>query len=248
MSSNVDLARGYVAVAFPVGTAALLLSRKLWRSWLSSHRSQGRLSGSVLVVGDQAHLAGLISAFKTTPAAGYNVVAACCGDGSMASIDGVPIVGSEREAAAIAARIGVDTVACTSSWQLGARGLRELGWALEGLDIELVVAPGLTDVAGPRVLTRPIAGLPLLHIEAPRFTGPRLIVKNVIDRTAAALGLLLLSPALLTIAVLVRRDSPGPALFHQERIGHRRQAVHDVQVPQHGHRSRHAALERAGTQ
>jgi exopolysaccharide biosynthesis polyprenyl glycosylphosphotransferase len=110
-------------------------------------------------------------------------------------------------------------VACTSSWRLGSGGLRRLGWALEGQDVDLVVSPGLTDVAGPRVLTRPVAGLSLLHVEAPVFAGPQLAVKTAIDRIAAAVLLTLLSPLFALVAVLIRRDHGGPVFFRQERVG-----------------------------
>jgi len=168
---KLEIARGYVALAFPAGTIALLLARRLWRVWLVKHRTQGRLARSVLVVGDREHLAGLVRALQSTPGAGYRVVAACCGDGPAEDIGDIPVLGAESDAARIAELLGVDTVACTSSWRSGERGLRELGWALEGHDIDFVVSPGLTDIAGPRVLTRPVAGLPLLHIEVPRFSG-----------------------------------------------------------------------------
>jgi exopolysaccharide biosynthesis polyprenyl glycosylphosphotransferase len=216
---RLEIARGYVALAFPAGTLALLLARRLWRIWLVKHRMQGRLARSVLVVGDRAHLAGLVRALQSTPGAGYRVVAACCGDDPAEDIGDIPVLGAEGDAARIAELLGVDTVACTSSWRAGDRGLRELGWALEGLDIDFVVSPGLTDIAGPRVLTRPVAGLPLLHIEVPRFSGTQRTIKNVLDRSAAVLGLIVLSPVLLVIGLLIRRGSPGPALFRQERVG-----------------------------
>ena len=46
-----------------------------------------------------------------------------------------------------------------------------------------------------------------------------LAVKRVADFCASALGLVLLSPILLLIGLIVRMESPGPALFRQERIG-----------------------------
>ncbi len=216
---HLSVARGYVAIAMPAGMIGLLLSRRAWRQWLTLHRAQGEMSGSVLVVGDRAHLVDLIRALGSVPAAGYRVVAACCSDADGRYIGTVPVVGDESDAADIARRMGVNTVACTSSSRLGTGGLRRLGWALEGQDVELVVAPGLTDIAGPRVLTRPVAGLSLLHVEAPVFTGPQLAVKTAIDRVGAATLLLLLSPLFAVVAVLIRRHGKGPVFFRQERIG-----------------------------
>jgi exopolysaccharide biosynthesis polyprenyl glycosylphosphotransferase len=216
---RLDVARGYVAMAMPAGMIGLLVARWLWRNWLTLYRAQGLMSGSVLVVGDREHLVNLIRALGSVPAAGYRVVAACCGDADQHYIGKVPVVGDESEAAEITGRLGINTVACTSSRRLGSGGLRRLGWALEGQDVDLVVAPGLTDVAGPRVLTRPVAGLSLLHVEAPVFAGPQLAVKTAIDRIAAAVLLTLLSPLFAVVAVLIRRDHGGSVFFRQERIG-----------------------------
>ena len=216
---HLSVARGYVAIALPAGTIGLLASRRAWRQWLTMHRAQGEMSGSVLVVGDREHLVDLIRALGSVPAAGYRVVAACCSDADGRYIGRVPVVGDESDAAEIAGRMGVNTVACTSSSRLGVGGLRRLGWALEGQDVELVVAPGLTDVAGPRVLTRPVAGFSLLHVEAPVFTGPQLAVKTAIDRVGAVGLLMLFSPLFAFVAFRIRRNDKGPVFFRQERIG-----------------------------
>ena len=74
----------------------------------------------------------------------------------------------------------------TASGELTATRLRRLGWQLEGTGIDLVVAPALTDVAGPRIHTRPVAGLPLIHVEAPEFRGGRKLVKGFVDRSRRA--------------------------------------------------------------
>src|SRR3712207_4991253 len=90
---------------------------------------------------------------------------------------------------------------------------------MEGTGIELLVAPGLVEVAGPRLHLRPFEGLPLLSVEQPQLEGWRRLVKGGLDRVAAAAALLLLAPVLLAIAVAVRMDTRGPVLFRQERVG-----------------------------
>jgi exopolysaccharide biosynthesis polyprenyl glycosylphosphotransferase len=217
---RLDVARGYVAMAMPTGMIGLLVAPWLWQKSLTMHRAQGLMSGAVLVVGDREHLTGLIRALNSVPEAGYRVVAACCGDAEHGYIGRVPVLGDESEAAEVAQRIGAITVACSSSQRFDAGRLRRLGWALEGQEVDLVVVPRLTDVAGPRVLTRPVAGLSLLHVEAPVFAGPQLAVKTAIDRiAAAALTLIVLSPLFAVVSVLIRRDHGGPVFFRQEPIG-----------------------------
>jgi exopolysaccharide biosynthesis polyprenyl glycosylphosphotransferase len=66
---------------------------------------------------------------------------------------------------------------------------------------------------------RPFIGLPLVHVEEPVFTGPTRLVKELIDRTVAALAVVLLLPLWLGVALAVRVDSAGPVLFRQQRVG-----------------------------
>jgi len=216
---DLEVTRGFVAIAMPAGTIGLLLTRRLWRRWLTLHRVQGLLSTSVLVVGNKENLGNLVRSLESVPDAGYRVVAACCSDAGQSYLGKVPVLGDESEAAAIAHQTGVGTVICTSSERLGPGGLRHLGWALEGQEVDLVVTPSLTEVAGPRVLIRPLAGLSLLHVEAPVFAGPQLVIKNTIDRIASAVLLTLLSPLFAVVALLIRRDQKGPVFFRQERVG-----------------------------
>lgn len=216
---RLEIARGYLAIALPAGMISLLVSRWLWRNWLTLHRAQGLMSGSVLVVGVHEHLVDLIGALDSVPSAGYRVVAACCSDTVESYIGKVPVLGDESEAAEIATRMGVKTVACTASLEAGSGGLRRLGWALEGQDVDLVVAPGLTDIAGPRMFTRPVAGLALLHVEAPVFAGPRLAIKTTMDRVGAMALLMVLAPLFAVVALLVWRYDRGPVFFRHERIG-----------------------------
>jgi len=214
---KLELARGFLLVALPFGLTGLFLARWIWRRWLGAQRAEGRLCDTMIVVGDRGHLAGLIGALRNVPEAGFTIVGACCSDGTT-PIAGVPIVGTEHQVAQVAERLGADVVACSGSWRLGSEGLRRLGWELEGTGVGLVLAPGMTQVAGPRILTRPVAGLPLLHVQAPTFTGPKRAVKTTFDVLGAFTIGLVLSPLLLVVALLIARDGGG-VLFKQTRVG-----------------------------
>lgn len=63
-------------------------------------------------------------------------------------------------------------------------------------------------------------GLMLGRMSSDRRRRSYEICKRIFDVVGAALLLLLVSPAMLAVAVLVKRNSPGPALFKQQRIGH----------------------------
>jgi exopolysaccharide biosynthesis polyprenyl glycosylphosphotransferase len=97
--------------------------------------------------------------------------------------------------------------------------MRQIGWALEATSTNLIVAPALTDVAGPRIHARPVAGLPLIQVDYPEFEGRKYAAKRAFDLVVSFLALVVLSPLFLVLALLVRNDSPGPAFFSQERVG-----------------------------
>jgi exopolysaccharide biosynthesis polyprenyl glycosylphosphotransferase len=115
--------------------------------------------------------------------------------------------------------IGAGTVAVLSCPEMDGIKLRALAWELEKTGTDLCVAPALIDVAGPRTTVRPTAGLTLLHVDHPQLSGPRQMIKDLFDRSAAALALFAISPLMLAIAVMVRLSDKGPALFTQTRVG-----------------------------
>jgi exopolysaccharide biosynthesis polyprenyl glycosylphosphotransferase len=133
--------------------------------------------------------------------------------------ENLPVLGAPHEAAAAATRVGADTVAVAGSGALGEHGLRRLAWSLEGCPVDLLVAPGLTDVAGPRVAIRPVDGVPLLQVDAPQFTGWRRLVKGAFDRALATGAIVTLVVPLALVALAVRLTSQGPAFYRQTRVG-----------------------------
>ena len=80
------------------------------------------------------------------------------------------------------------------------RRLRDLAWDLEGAPAELVVAPALLEVTGPRLHVEPVYGLTLLRVSRPTCAGPRWVFKGMLDRISACLALVVLAPLLLGVA------------------------------------------------
>ncbi len=222
--ADVGVSRGFLAISFAVGTVGLVVARFAARKHLHRARTQGTgWSRRVLAVGDTAHVLELVHTLRREPYAGYQVVGACIPDALLAPVPqrlgDVPVVGSFRAIPGAATSIGADTVAVTASGELTAARLRRLGWQLEGTGIDLVLAPALTDVAGPRIHTRPVAGLPLIHVEAPEFRGARKIVKGFVDRALSLAALTVTLPVLALIALAIKLDTRGPVIFRQTRVG-----------------------------
>jgi exopolysaccharide biosynthesis polyprenyl glycosylphosphotransferase len=151
---------------------------------------------------------------------GLWVVAACvAGSARREVIDNIPVIGGLDNVADTVERYDADTVAVLSCPEMSGVMLRDLAWELEKTGTDLCVAPALLDVAGPRTTIRPVAGLPLLHMDHPEFTGVRRVVKAAFDRAAAGLALFLLSPLFIFFILLIRLSDSGPGLFRQTRVG-----------------------------
>ncbi|MDQ1541195.1 MAG: hypothetical protein QOH29_1921 [Actinomycetota bacterium] len=217
-----DFARGYVVTALPLCFVLSIAGRYVARRFLRKARAEGRCLQNVLVVGHEWPVLDLIAELHSRPDGGLRVVGACLpgGQGSRQMAEaGVPVVGDLNHVVTAVNKLQVDVLAVTTCVEFGGPELRQVCWALENVDVDVVVAPALIEVTGPRLHIRPVAGLPLLHVEKPEFSGARRVVKGLFDRLTALAVLTVLSPILVTIALAVRLTSSGPAFFRQTRVG-----------------------------
>jgi len=219
---KVDIARSYVLIAFPVGTVALLVGRWMWRQWLMSKRAGGTFTATVVLVGSIDSVIAIARELDRSPSAGYRVVAACVPGSELARLPGttIRVSGDFDGVTTLMGVSGADTVVVTSS-DLPPQRIRELSWSLEPGRQHLVVAPSITDIGGPRIHVRPVAGLPLVHVETPRYEGLKRFSKRAFDLIASLVLIVLLSVPMLLIAAIIRLSSPGSVLFRQERVGYR---------------------------
>lgn len=219
---RLEPARAFVTVAVPAGLVLVVLSRLVARRWLQRVRRDGRCRHRVIVVGDVGSATRLVRALARDPAAPLQVVGACVpgqsGRLEVGDLD-VPVVPDLAQLPAALHALHADTLVVDASARTGPDALQRLSYQLEGSGVDLLVAPTLTELAGSRVSLRSVAGLPLLHVDEPELLGSRRAVKEVFDRSAALVLLVLLAPALLVIGLLVRCTSAGPALFLQQRVG-----------------------------
>lgn len=217
-----QISRGYLLFAIPFGTLVLVVYRAAWRALVKSQRDRGELQAQCVVVGPPKTVRQMIRRLHAVPRAGYAVIGACLpGDGATrhASVEGVPVLGGADEAAQLAIRSEAEFVILAGTDAISLRETKELGWQLEGTDVGLIVVPTIVDVAGPRVSMSPVDGLPLMHVDAPRFEGGRYALKNALDRVTALVGLVLLAIPMAIVALAIRLESPGPVLFRQVRVG-----------------------------
>ncbi|MER5774780.1 sugar transferase [Streptomyces sp. NPDC002039] len=218
-SHNIKL---WIFVAIPAIALVTMTERYLLRLWLHKQRKEGRCLRPVLAAGSPATVRDLIARTRKFPHLGWRVEAVCTPDGLWLDgdhLDGVPVVGRLTDVAGHVHRDGYRVVAVTPDPHWSPDRLQRLAWNLEGSDAEMVVAPVLMEVAGPRLHVDAVLGIPLLRVSMPIFTGARRAVKEVVDRLGAAVLLMLFTPLMALVALLVLVDSRGGVFYRQRRVG-----------------------------
>ena len=217
---NFEVSRVFLFIALPSVTLFDLCARYTMRKRLHQLRRSGRCMLRVLGVGHELSVAGLVTELQREYYHGLTVVGACVvRPGECDEVVGVPVHGGLDDITAAVKAFEADTVAVLACPEMDGIRLRRLAWELEKTGTSLCVSPALLDVAGPRTTVRSTAGLTLLHVDHPQLTGIPLLMKDLFDRCAAALALLVLAPLMAILALSIRLSDGGPALFTQVRVG-----------------------------
>jgi exopolysaccharide biosynthesis polyprenyl glycosylphosphotransferase len=219
-----------VVLAVAVGAGLTVLGRRVARTRMHAHRRRGLMGKRVVLVGREVALVDIAERLRRDATSGWTVVGACVPDpgaaGGLARID-VPVLGGLDHVPAVLDQARADAVMVAAASEGGASYLRQLAWRLEGTNIEVLLAPGLVEVAVDRLEVRPTISFPVVQIMEPSYRGLRRLAKSALDRGAALVGLALLSPLLVALAVAVKREDGGPVLYRQARVG-RHGRVFDV--------------------
>lgn len=215
---DVTVPRSVFFGALPMMVGVLVVSRLVVRRNLHRRRGFGEAMRRTLIVGDDGSIHRIAEDLRATPYHGYDIAGACVPRYGVRGADTIPVLGLLADIPQVVVDGEFDVVLIAGS-ELSGQALRRLSWALEQTKAELIVAPGLVEVFGPRVVLEPTAGLSLIHVRRMETSQPRKIVKRTFDLAAAVVGLLLALPLLVAASIVIKATSPGPVLFRQTRIG-----------------------------
>jgi exopolysaccharide biosynthesis polyprenyl glycosylphosphotransferase len=207
---KLEISRAFILLVFPFGLITLFVSRRILRRRLLKARSEGRYLSKVLLL-HSGENDPVESRLSIASHAGFDVVYKVQTlEGS--NLDFKQIVGKAIEN-------NCDQIMVGQSAIISAAELRKLGWALEETSIDLIVAPAVTEIAGPRLKVSNVEGLPLLHIEQTVFSGVSRVTKRLLDLVLSAIGLTVISPFLLIVALMIKFYDRGSIFYTQKRIG-----------------------------
>jgi exopolysaccharide biosynthesis polyprenyl glycosylphosphotransferase len=216
-----QLSRGFFVLFFAIGTPVLIISRHLLRRVIHALRSRGRLLSRVVIAGSPQHVDEVASVIDRESWLGYEMVGAltpvAVSDGLTPG--GVSVIGRPSGLVEALQAAKADVVIFAAGAFSTAADFRRAVWALEERRVQVIVVPSLTDVSEDRIRVRPVAGLPLVHLERPQSQQAGRWLKRSFDVIGSAALLVFASPVLLAVALAVRFHDGGPVLFRQTRVG-----------------------------
>lgn len=230
-AASLPFARGYVLIALPTGLILLTVGRWCLRSNLLRQRRKNHSGMSrTMVVGRLRGVLETVQSLEENMEAGLSPVAAyypATKHSVPAKLQNITINNalSEGERPTVAGILEaahqnkVQTLVLTNNSPLSSAEIRHLSWYLADARIRLILNTGLTDIAGPRIHTQQLAGLPLIHVSTPRMSRSRRLLKRSMDVVGSLAALTMLSPIMLVVAIMVKAHDRGPIFFGQERVG-----------------------------
>lgn len=215
------LSRGFFVLLFAIGTPALVAGRFAMRRLMHSIRARGRLMAPVLIAGTEGHVEEIASVLRRERWLGYKVVGALLTSTNRHEVTrtGIPVVGRISDALEAAHEVDAEAVIFAEGSFPASSDFRRMAWDFEDANAKMIVVPSLTDVSAERLQIRPVAGLPLVHVEPPQAREASRWLKRTFDFLGAAFLLLLASPLFAAVALAIKLDDGGPVFFKQVRAG-----------------------------
>ncbi|NEO82859.1 MAG: sugar transferase [Spirulina sp. SIO3F2] len=104
------------------------------------------------------------------------------------------------------------------SWQSVTNPM-EFYWNIKTTGLNLRILPVDLEIPNQRPKIEMIGSLPTIVFSPPALLGTDFWLKRIFDLIASAAILILASPLYITLAILIKLDSPGPIFYKQKRVG-----------------------------
>jgi exopolysaccharide biosynthesis polyprenyl glycosylphosphotransferase len=138
--------------------------------------------------------------------------------GASAGSRRAPILGALDDAARVAREHEIDDIIIALPLRAHSRLIKVVS-ELQRLPVRVHVVPDLFDLAFFRTTIGEFGGIPMIGLREPAIEGLPRLVKRLFDTFVGTIALVLALPAMAVIALAIKLDSPGPAIFKQRRVG-----------------------------
>ncbi len=217
---EINYSRSMMAIFYVLNIVITTISRIILRKTLHSMRKRGYNLKHVLVVGYSRAAESYIDRLQWNPQWGYVV----CGvlDDIVPKdtlYKGVKVLGEIDCLTEMLQNNQLDEIAIALSLRDYDR-LEEIVNICEKSGVHTKFIPDYNSLIPSSPYTEELMGLPVINIRyVPLSNTGNMVIKRAMDIVGSLLGIIIVSPLLLIIAIAVKLSSPGPIIFKQERVG-----------------------------
>lgn len=217
---NEDISRGWLAMVWVFSVVSVGGARFIYRRLVYALRRRGAFSRRALIVGGNGEGRVVADQLTSSPSSGLEVVGFV---GPLlsadAEVEGLPVLGGVEDLGDLISDLRVKELIVIPT-ALDREALLNIyrHWGTNG-KVRVRLSSGLYELLTTGVEVKEVGFIPLVSINRLRITGLDAWLKIALDYVVAILGLLLLSPLFLIIAILIRLDSEGSVIYRRRVLG-----------------------------
>lgn len=183
-----------------------------------SLRTQGWGEERALIVGTGDVGRIVMQKIRRSPELGYRVIGFVDDTAKVLAIQDVPVLGNTDDLPDLIETENINEVIIAMPDASHQEILKIVGKCDRG-KVSIKVFPDVFQIMASEVSIGDLGGLPLLTVRDTALRGWRLTLKRLVDVAGSIIGLVMLSPIMMLLAVLIKLDSAGPVFYTQERMG-----------------------------
>lgn len=211
--------RGIFVLDFALALAALLVFHLALRFAQARVRRTGINLIPTLIVGTNAEAEQTVRELNERRDLGYRVIGVVRTTGEAFPDIGAPVAGSFDDLASLIRDLEIQEVIITDTTISSDRLFEAMMQVGRRQRVEFRFAPSLFDLLPQKTSVEQIGVLPMVRLFREPLSDLERFVKRASDMLLSLVAIVLLAPVWLIVSLLVKRGSPGPVMFRQERVG-----------------------------
>lgn len=220
LAHQLYFSRGIFVLTWVCLLASMLVQRYAFFKFNNYLRRKGFVETTALIYGAGVVGRKLMEKFKQSPKLGYHVAGFIDDNSGLSgkSVLGAPVLGDFTNLRETIKATGA-TKLFIALPQVPSKVVVDILNVCRETGCEFQIVPSLYDIVIQRVKITEVEGIPLIGMTEPKYSFKTRVAKRLFDLVAASLLLVLLSPVMITLALLVKLSSKGPVFFIQKRVG-----------------------------
>jgi exopolysaccharide biosynthesis polyprenyl glycosylphosphotransferase len=214
--SKSSFSRGWIGLTWGLALLLELLARRFWRLYQHRRKLDGSLALRTLIIGATGEAIRLAKALGT-PGSGFLPLGYIQPHGATEAGDTLPVLGGIDQLHELISEQSVDCLFVASTL-VESDAVEVVSQAGRRQGVQVLVSANMNHVLSSRLALQQVGSVIALSLRPVRLTGKQALAKRAFDLAVGSALLLLSSPLWLAAAIAIRLTSPGPVLFHQERV------------------------------